>query len=240
MPIEVVRLALGPLDNNTYLLADSDQKVAVVVDPSFGSQAVLDEVAMRGWSLRQIWLTHAHFDHLAGIYEIEAAYQPALLVGLHPADLPLWENRGDADQFGLTLDPGPRPTLWFEHGQHLSLGNEVIEVRHAPATHRGTWPFTMPVAFFGWVILFLKILSAVPIWLAAILMSCWHPSEARYLASQMRPAFCPGMDQKPTWALNAQGTHLCHKKNERLNFTSRFLSIHMSAIWRIQRNAFRG
>jgi|SRR5450759_785116 len=132
MPIEVVRLALGPLDNNTYLLADSDQKVAVVVDPSFGSQAVLDEVAMRGWSLRQIWLTHAHFDHLAGIYEIEAAYQPALLVGLHPADLPLWENRGDADQFGLTLDPGPRPTLWFEHGQHLSLGNEVIEVRHVP------------------------------------------------------------------------------------------------------------
>lgn len=132
MPIEVVRLALGPLDNNTYLLADSDQKVAVVVDPSFGSQAVLDEVAMRGWSLRQIWLTHAHFDHLAGIYEIEAAYQPALPVGLHPADLPLWENRGDADQFGLTLDPGPRPTLWFEHGQHLSLGNEVIEVRHVP------------------------------------------------------------------------------------------------------------
>lgn len=132
MPIEVVRLALGPLDNNTYLLADSDQKVAVVVDPSFGSQAVLDEVAMRGWSLRQIWLTHAHFDHLAGVYEIEADYQPALPVGLHPADLPLWENRGDADQFGLTLDPGPRPTLWFEHGQHLSLGNEVIEVRHVP------------------------------------------------------------------------------------------------------------
>jgi glyoxylase-like metal-dependent hydrolase (beta-lactamase superfamily II) len=132
MPLEFVCLVLGPLDNNTYLLADTLQKVAVVIDPSFGSQIVVEEAARRGWVLQQIWLTHAHFDHIAGVAEIEDAVQTVLPVGLHPADLPLWENRGGADPFGFTLNPGPRPTIWFEHGQRLSLGSEVVEVRHVP------------------------------------------------------------------------------------------------------------
>jgi glyoxylase-like metal-dependent hydrolase (beta-lactamase superfamily II) len=34
--------------------------------------------------------------------------------------------------FGMKLDPGPRPNLFFEHSQMLSLGSLVFEVRFAP------------------------------------------------------------------------------------------------------------
>ena len=42
MKLEIVRLTLGPLLNNVYLLGDHETDQAVVIDPSFESQAVLD------------------------------------------------------------------------------------------------------------------------------------------------------------------------------------------------------
>lgn len=142
MSLESKSLALGPMDNKTYLLADTTQGVAVLIDPSFGSEQALEEAGRRGWKIQQIWLTHAHFDHLAGAAAVSSAFQPELPVGLHPDDLPLWETRGGAGKFGLLVEPGPRPTLLFSHGQILRIGQEAIEVRHVPGHTPGH------VAFF--------------------------------------------------------------------------------------------
>ncbi len=137
MLLEILTLPLGPMENNTYLVADPQTGDAVVIDPSFDSQAVLDRAAARGWTLRAVWLTHAHFDHIAGVHTVAGAFQPNLPIGLHPADLPLLRQNGGARLFGLQIEPVPTPTLHFEHGQFLSLGQQTagaspIEVRHTP------------------------------------------------------------------------------------------------------------
>src|SRR5512146_1091193 len=89
MPLEIVTLQLGPMQNNTYLVANPASGQAVVIDPSFDSESVLAQAAERNWKLTAIWLTHAHFDHIAGVKLLAEAFQPALPVGLHPLDLPL-------------------------------------------------------------------------------------------------------------------------------------------------------
>ena len=131
MALEIVRLVLGPMENNTYLLADSGK--AVVIDPSFDSETVLQVVEKRSWELTAIWLTHAHFDHIAGVQTIQQASRKGPLpVGLHNDDLPLWKQGGGARLFGMNIEPGPAPSMHFEHGQLLALGGSQIEVRHAP------------------------------------------------------------------------------------------------------------
>ena len=131
MALEIVRLVLGPMENNTYLLADSGK--AVVIDPSFDSETVLQVVEKRSWELTAIWLTHAHFDHIAGVQTIQQASRKGPLpVGLHNDDLPLWQQGGGARLFGMNIEPGPAPSMHFEHGQLLALGGSQIEVRHAP------------------------------------------------------------------------------------------------------------
>lgn len=140
MNLELVRLTLGPLPNNVYLLADVDSGDAIVIDPSFDSQQVLRRVTERGWSLRQIWLTHAHFDHLAGAGEIATAFDPPLPIGIHPADMSLYRQDGGAGLFGMEIPPLPQPALYFEDGMSLSLtpGTEpVVIVRHAPGHSAG-------------------------------------------------------------------------------------------------------
>jgi glyoxylase-like metal-dependent hydrolase (beta-lactamase superfamily II) len=138
--LEIIRLTLGPMPNNVYLLGDDRSGDAVVIDPSFESEKVLQKAEEMGWTIRQVWLTHGHFDHLAGAKEIALAFDPPLPIGLHPVDADWYNKAGGAGQFGLSVPQPPEPTLWFEHGQSLGLGPEcspIVEVLHAPGHSAG-------------------------------------------------------------------------------------------------------
>jgi len=137
MALIVLPFTLGPLENNVYLLADPENGDAVVIDPSFDSQAVLDSIHQRGWRLQAVWLTHAHFDHMAGTLLLSQSANPPVPIGLHPADRPLYLSRGGADIFGIRIDLGPAPDLELFHGQTLAVGRFPIEVRHAPGHSPG-------------------------------------------------------------------------------------------------------
>jgi hydroxyacylglutathione hydrolase len=137
MPLEIMSFVIGPYQNNTYLAADDQSGSAVVIDPSFESEVVLERALGKKWDIKEIWLTHAHFDHYAGAGVVAAAYQPFLPVRLHKDDLDLWRSGGNARNFGFEFDPGPEPILQFTHGQKLEIGDVQLEVRHAPGHTRG-------------------------------------------------------------------------------------------------------
>jgi len=130
--LEIVTFTLGPAMTNAYLVADSETKEAAVIDPAWDGHAILTEAIRRGWRIGHMWYTHAHFDHIGGAAAIADALNPLPLVALHPADHVLWRSEGGAPFFGYKIDPGPDPTIDFQHGQILKLGNIEFEVRHAP------------------------------------------------------------------------------------------------------------
>jgi hydroxyacylglutathione hydrolase len=153
--LEIVTFVLGPVDTNTYLIADSQSGEAVVIDPAWDGQEIADEAARRGWRIVGIWLTHAHFDHLGGSAGLAQIVNPPPPVALHAADMPLWEARGGAALFGFHIDPGPRPSVDLAHGQKLRVGGLDFEVRHAPGHTPGHVIFYCPaekVIFCGDVI----------------------------------------------------------------------------------------
>jgi hydroxyacylglutathione hydrolase len=157
MPLEMVQFALEPMDNNTYLVADSVSGQAAVIDPSFNSQVVLKAARQHGWNIRAIWLTHAHFDHIAGISTLQEHSAVPLPVGLHPDDLPLWRQSGGAHLFGLQIEPGPEPVQHFSQGEKLALGEQILEVRHTPGHTPGHVIFysaDLGAAFCGDLIFF--------------------------------------------------------------------------------------
>jgi hydroxyacylglutathione hydrolase len=128
----ILPFTLGPLGNNTYIVADPHSRIAAVIDPSFDSELVLSTAVREDLRIKAIWLTHAHFDHIAGIPGLLDGLSTPPQIGLHPYDLPIWREGGGARMFGYHLDPMPLPTLHFRHGQVLDLGNTRIEVRHTP------------------------------------------------------------------------------------------------------------
>lgn len=144
MTLEIHTFTLGVLANNTYVLVDPASSLAVVVDPTFDSRHIVQAMQKAGWKPFQIWLTHAHFDHTAGVPEISAMTNPPVPVGLHKDDLALYLAGGFADQFGLTMDKLPEPTIYFDHGQRLFIGAEEVEVLHTPGHSPGHVTFYIP------------------------------------------------------------------------------------------------
>ncbi|MFO7943314.1 MAG: MBL fold metallo-hydrolase [Anaerolineales bacterium] len=134
--LEIERFILGPVQTNSYLIADPSAQIAVVIDPAWEGSRIVKEARERGWTMKAIWLTHAHFDHIGGVAgvvdEISSGKRGSLPIGLHQEDMEIWKRKGGALMFGMEVDPGPQPNLLFEHGQRLSLGSLKFEVRFAP------------------------------------------------------------------------------------------------------------
>lgn len=135
--LEIVSFTLGPVQTNAYLVADSDTKEAVVIDPAWDGHVILAEAHKRGWRIGHLWYTHAHFDHIGGAGAIADALNPLPLVALHPNDHVLWRAGGGGAAFGFDIDPGPEPTIDFVHGQIMKLGSYEFEVRFTPGHSTG-------------------------------------------------------------------------------------------------------
>jgi len=135
--LEIVSFTLGPVQTNAYLVADSETKEAVVIDPAWDGHTILEEAQKRGWRIGHLWYTHAHFDHIGGAGAIADVLNPLPLVALHPNDHVLWRAGGGGALFGFDIDPGPEPTIDFVHGQILKLGSYEFEVRFTPGHTTG-------------------------------------------------------------------------------------------------------
>jgi len=146
MTIEIHTFALGPLANNTYVIVEPGTGYAAVIDPTFDSRHIVKAATESGWKITQIWLTHAHFDHTAGIPEFVNSSTDTIVIGLHPADLDLYRDGGNARQFGIDVSVLPEPTLFFKHGQQLNIGSQQVEVRHTPGHSPGHVIFYLPQA----------------------------------------------------------------------------------------------
>lgn len=134
--LSVVRMVLGPVQTNAYLVGDPASNAAVVIDPAWDGASILEEAERRSWKISQIWLTHAHFDHFGGSAAVADGSKAP--VALHPDDQPLWRFSGGAPLFGFPqFDPGPEPTISLEHGMVLRLGDHSFEVRHTPGHTAG-------------------------------------------------------------------------------------------------------
>lgn len=141
--LNIHSLILGPLENNTYILSASSSGEAIVVDPSFELDPILDVLAENQYRLSHILLTHAHYDHMVNVFKLLENFSPLVHIGLHPNDLELWNTGGGADLFGLKFQPARNPDLHLFSGQKILLGSDEIEVRHTPGHTPGSVIFVL-------------------------------------------------------------------------------------------------
>jgi hydroxyacylglutathione hydrolase len=135
--LRIIPWVLGPVATNVYLIADDSTGEAAVIDPAWDGQVLAAEAQRSGWRIGQIWITHAHFDHFAGVREVMAGFTPAPSLALHTADLPLWRMKGGAEWFGIQIPANPQPDILLQAGQTLQVGQYGFEVRHTPGHSPG-------------------------------------------------------------------------------------------------------
>lgn len=145
---EIVCIPNGQFAENCYLVADTAAAECAVIDPGEESARILAEVRRRGWTVRAIWLTHAHVDHIMGVDAVKIA--TGAPIHLHPADRPLYDNLPQqALWMGIQAAPPPPPDAELRPGAELAIGGLSFEVRHTPGHSPGSVSFVGHGAVFA-------------------------------------------------------------------------------------------
>ncbi len=148
MKLTYETLTIGPMGNNVYFLIDQDTKECVIIDPGFLPHTQLDFIAENGWNLRQIWITHGHFDHTAGVKALSEAFDPPVPIAMNLASFEWAKVNPSAASFGVTVDDVPRVDIPLVQGMWLTIDpqsdEKVVEVREVPGHNPGSVIFYCP------------------------------------------------------------------------------------------------
>jgi glyoxylase-like metal-dependent hydrolase (beta-lactamase superfamily II) len=127
--MQSIRLVLGALDTNAWVVSDDADGPAVVIDPADDAQAVLSAVGERG--VAAVVLTHGHFDHLGAVRELlEATGAPLCVHGDDAAGITTATGTGGAP-FGFA-QTAPPPDRLLCDGDVIEAGDLGLLVLHTP------------------------------------------------------------------------------------------------------------
>jgi hydroxyacylglutathione hydrolase len=142
MPLHLETYTVGPLQENCTLLHDSKQ--AILIDPGDEAARLLKTLKAKSLTLQAIWLTHAHFDHIGAIAEIQETLGE-VPVYLHPNDNVLFENgHVAAARWEIPFKQPTSQILPLEDKQILTFAGEEIHCLFTPGHAPGHIAFYIP------------------------------------------------------------------------------------------------
>ena len=149
MAARVHTLNLGPLDNNSYVVACEATRQAAVIDVGFEPEAVIELARAEELDVRWLLGTHAHFDHALGMLAVQQAVGGEY--ALHPLDRPLLAELGtQAAMFGFPAADPPKIAHDLVDREIIRFVEVELEVLFTPGHAPGHCAFRMgDVVFVG-------------------------------------------------------------------------------------------
>jgi hydroxyacylglutathione hydrolase len=132
----LIRLVVGPLQVNCFILADEKTKEAVVIDPGDDAQEILKIIKDRDLKVKYIVITHGHFDHIGANKALKDATGAELLI--HEGDAPVMASASlHSRAFGMNTTSSPQADRYVKHGDTITAGEVSLKVLHTPGHSPG-------------------------------------------------------------------------------------------------------
>lgn len=87
--MKVIPLTLGAMETSCYIIA-SEMNSAAVVDPADNAKKIMAEISGNGLILKEILLTHGHFDHTGAVADLKE--MTGAKVYIHEKDVCMLDN----------------------------------------------------------------------------------------------------------------------------------------------------
>ena len=111
--VDIVKLAVGPYDNNCYLVRSQATGQALLIDAAAEPERIMDMVEATGSAVTAILTTHAHPDHWQALDEVAQTTGARTLAG-----------RLDAPDIPVETD------VLLDHGDVIEVGDLSVRSVH--------------------------------------------------------------------------------------------------------------
>jgi glyoxylase-like metal-dependent hydrolase (beta-lactamase superfamily II) len=109
--LTIAKLAVGPMDNNAYLLRCTQTDEGLLIDAANEGSRLRDLVRFEGPAVSAILTTHRHPDHWQALEELAADAGAAVYAG-----------DADADELPVAVDER------LQHGDTIDVGDLTLEI----------------------------------------------------------------------------------------------------------------
>ncbi|MDR0916152.1 MAG: MBL fold metallo-hydrolase [Oscillospiraceae bacterium] len=128
--MHIKTIPVGQLETNCYVVADETTRECAVIDPGADSNAILDYIESSNLTVRAIFITHAHFDHITALPEVERETGAPIYVNER-------ELEGDNQRAELKLRSNDN-LRFYADGDVVTVGSLNFEVLDTPGHTLGS------------------------------------------------------------------------------------------------------
>ncbi len=137
MSVKIEKTSLGPVEANCFVVTDEASLLSLVIDPG-GFDGSLERL-IKDKQIKYILLTHGHYDHILGVYDLKQRTGAEVMI--HALDAPCLEDEYES-LAARSLYPGLQKCLTadrlLEDGDSVTLGETVLRVMHTPGHTKGS------------------------------------------------------------------------------------------------------
>lgn len=139
--MKLIKLTVGPMDNNCYILA-SEQGNGFVIDPGAEADTILQAIEDNHIALRSILLTHGHFDHIGAVRDVHRETGADIIVSQQDAEMLIAPEKNGGIRFAqndyrYNLSDLPIEQL-VNGGEDITLDEITVQVISTPGHTKGS------------------------------------------------------------------------------------------------------
>jgi len=140
MNLEVLTLVVGQMQENCYLVYDTNTFEAIIIDPGDDADYIEKIIADHKLIPQLILATHGHFDHIMAVMELKLAYN--IPFKIHKEDEFLVKNMSlSAKHFlGIVTQP-PIIDGFLNPKASIKIGSHTLEIIETPGHTPGSCCF---------------------------------------------------------------------------------------------------
>ncbi|WP_018131961.1 MBL fold metallo-hydrolase [Effusibacillus pohliae] len=141
--------SLGAFQTNCYVLTDESTRTAIVIDPGYNPDIVLD--AVDGYRVTHILLTHAHLDHIGGLRQLKEATGAPIYIHENEKEWltdPMLNGSGRWPQLGGPIT-GPAADGFVAEGDTIPFAGRKLSVLFVPGHSPGSVAYLLQDQVFA-------------------------------------------------------------------------------------------
>jgi len=141
--INTERVISSMFDQNAYLVWKEGETHAVAVDPGFEVESLLRLIRQNNLTLAEIWITHGHADHIAGLGALKKAFPEApIVIGVNEAAMLTDAQLNLSAPMGFPV-VAPAADRTVAHGETFETAGLKVKVLEIPGHSPGSVVFVV-------------------------------------------------------------------------------------------------